>query len=68
MQILDLQSRYNSKQRFDMPSKREPEKPVENHKTAAWNNVKSKDSISKISRPNLSGTIDAKEYVDENEK
>jgi hypothetical protein len=51
-----------------MPSKREPEKPVENHKTAAWNNVKSKDSISKISRPNLSGTIDAKEYVDENEK
>ena len=51
-----------------MPNKKTPKKPVENHKTAAWSNIEKTNPISKVSHPSLNQAINAKEYVDNNEK
>ncbi|HHX72448.1 MAG TPA: DUF3787 domain-containing protein [Clostridiales bacterium] len=51
-----------------MLSKKEPKKPIENHRTAAWSNREKMSRIAKTSRPNLDQTMNAKEYVDENQK
>lgn len=48
--------------------KREFEKPTENHFTAAWSNIERKNRISKTAHPSLDQVLEAKEYVDENEK
>jgi len=44
------------------------EKPVENHKTAAWANIEKTKPISNVAQPSVNQTHNAKEYVDENEK
>jgi hypothetical protein len=51
-----------------MQEKKEPKKPIENHKSAAWSDIKNINEISKTSHPSENQTIDAKEYVDTNEK
>jgi hypothetical protein len=51
-----------------MPDKKESKKPIENHKTAAWSNIEKTNEISKLSHPSLQQAINAKEYVDNNEK
>ncbi|MGI5892648.1 MAG: CDIF630_02480 family spore surface protein [Bacillota bacterium] len=52
-----------------MPDKNSPKKPVENHKTAAWANMETvDDEKSKIFHPDISQVVNAKEYVDGNEK
>ena len=51
-----------------MPKKIEPNKTVENHKTAAWSDMKKTDTESNVSHPSLAQTKRAKAYVDENEK
>jgi hypothetical protein len=48
--------------------KKGPSKPVENHKTAAWANIEAINQLSDTSHPSLQQAINAKEYVDENEK
>lgn len=42
--------------------------PVENHTTASWANMESKEPISNVSIPSETEVINAKEWVDENEK
>jgi len=51
-----------------MYKKKAHKKPVENHKTAAWSNIEMSNELSNISHPNLLQIVNAKEYVDENEK
>lgn len=51
-----------------MNDKKEPKKPIENHKSAAWSNVEEANDISKTPHPSIIQTINAKEYVDQNEK
>jgi hypothetical protein len=51
-----------------MPNKKVPKKPIENHKTAAWSNIEKTNEISQSSHPSLQQAINAKEYVEENEK
>lgn len=51
-----------------MPNKKVPERPVENHKTAAWSNIKKVEEDSHIADPSLEQVMNAKNYVDENEK
>lgn len=51
-----------------MQKKKEPKKPVENQKTAAWSDIKNTNEISKTSHPSDIQTVNAKEYVDTNEK
>jgi len=51
-----------------MPIKKEPKKPKENHKTAAWSNVEDVSEISNVAHPNQTQTMEAKEYVEENQK
>ncbi len=43
-------------------------RPVENHATAAWSDIETASEISGIAHPSLTQTINAKKYVDENEK
>lgn len=43
-------------------------KPIESHETAAWANIESTYPVSNVARPSESQVINAKEYVDENEK
>ena len=43
-------------------------RPVENHKTASWANIGRTKEISRAAMPEEFQTVDAKEYVDENEK
>lgn len=43
-------------------------KPMENHKTAAWAGVKLAKDHSKVPVPPEEEVIQAKEYVDRNEK
>ncbi len=43
-------------------------KPTENQKTAAWANIEKINKVSNLAHPSLEQTINAKEYVDENEK
>lgn len=42
--------------------------PVEKHDTAAWANVEKKKAHSQVTMPSEFQLINAKEYVDENEK
>jgi hypothetical protein len=43
-------------------------KPVENHDTAAWANQSAFKAVSKVYLPNEEQIINAKEYVDTNQK
>lgn len=45
-----------------------PEKPVERHDTAAWADVEEVKPVSDVAIPSEEQVIEAKEYVDENEK
>jgi hypothetical protein len=51
-----------------MPNKKTPKRPVENHKTAAWSNTEQTNAIARSSHPSLLQALNAKEYVDDNEK
>ena len=42
--------------------------PVEKHDTAAWANIECKISHSEVTVPSEEQTINAKDYVDANEK
>jgi hypothetical protein len=42
--------------------------PIENHETAAWANIEKTKPLSNVAIPNEAEVINAKEYVDENEK
>jgi hypothetical protein len=42
--------------------------PIENHKTASWANIGRTKEISRAAMPEEFQTMDAKDYVDENEK
>ncbi len=44
------------------------QKPVEKHYTASWSDVGKHKQTSQVSVPNETGVINAKEYVDGNEK
>ena len=43
-------------------------KPIENHDTAAWANIDELKPDSNVSIPDEGQVINAKEYVDDNEK
>ncbi len=43
-------------------------RPIENHKTAAWANIEDLYPVSNVARPDEDQVINAKEYVDTNEK
>lgn len=43
-------------------------KPVEKHNTAAWANIDDKLPVSNVTIPSEAQVIDAKEWVDTNEK
>lgn len=43
-------------------------RPIEKHDTAAWANIEDEQPISRVSLPSEQEVVDAKEYVDENEK
>lgn len=43
-------------------------KPVENHDTAAWANIRSQLDLSKVNVPDEVQVRNAKEFVDSNEK
>lgn len=51
-----------------MKTKKDSDKIVENHKTAAWSDIKNTDSQSNVAHPSVAQTKRAKDYVDENEK
>lgn len=42
--------------------------PIEKHETAAWANIEETKPLSNVSIPNEAEVINAKEYVDENQK
>jgi len=42
--------------------------PVEKHDTAAWANIESRISHSRVTIPSIEQVINAKEHADENEK
>ena len=42
--------------------------PVENHATAAWANMDSLKDVSRVNIPDEMQVMNAKEYVDENQK
>ncbi len=44
------------------------QKPIENHKTAAWANIEKTKRVSNVAEPSDMQTDNAKDYVDENEK
>lgn len=48
--------------------KKNPEKPVEKHDTAAWSDVQEVIPVSRVSLPTEKGVVNAKEWVDENQK
>jgi hypothetical protein len=52
---------------FDMERKNK-KTPVENHKNAAWANREKEKKVSRVNKPSLEQTANAKEYVDENQK
>lgn len=43
-------------------------KPVESQKTAPWANIERTKKMSNVALPDEQMTMEAKEYVDENEK
>lgn len=42
--------------------------PIEKHETAAWANIEKTKPLSNVAIPNEDEVMNAKEYVDENEK
>lgn len=48
--------------------RKEAKKPVENHQTAAWAGVEKMKPESRVAQPHDERVLQAKEYVDENEK
>jgi hypothetical protein len=42
--------------------------PIEKHETAAWANIEETKSVSNVTIPSEAETINAKEWVDSNEK
>lgn len=44
------------------------QKPIERHDTASWADVEKSKPVSKVLIPKEIGVLNAKEYVDENEK
>jgi hypothetical protein len=44
------------------------QKPIERHDTASWADVEKTKPVSKVLVPKEIGVLNAKEYVDENEK
>lgn len=42
--------------------------PIEKHETAAWANVEETKSVSNVTIPSETETMNAKEWVDTNEK
>lgn len=48
--------------------KKSEDKPIENHKTAAWADIETQEPDSKVGIPSLDAVINAKEWVDTNEK
>jgi len=42
--------------------------PIENHATAAWANSETLKDISRVNIPDETQVMNAKEYVDENQK
>jgi len=44
------------------------QKPIERHETASWTDAVKKKPVSKVLVPRETGVIDAKEYVDQNQK
>ena len=44
------------------------QKPIEKHDTASWANTQKNKPVSKVLLPKEIGVINAKEYVDSNEK
>lgn len=44
------------------------QKPIERHDTASWADVEKNKPVSKVLVPKEIGVLNAKEYVDENEK
>ncbi|NMA25283.1 MAG: DUF3787 domain-containing protein [Clostridiales bacterium] len=51
-----------------MPNRKTPKKPIENHNTAAWANIEKTSAVSRSPHPSLLQAMNAKEYVDDNEK
>lgn len=49
-------------------SKKYYKEPIEKHETAPWANIKENVSKAKVPIPNEIEVINAKEWVDENEK
>lgn len=48
--------------------RKNPARPVENQKTAAWANIEKTKKESNVAVPDVSQVQNAKDYVDENEK
>jgi len=44
------------------------QKPIERHDTASWADVEEKKPVSRVIIPKEIGVINAKEYVDQNQK
>lgn len=42
--------------------------PIENHETAAWANFEGSKPLTNVNLPDESEVMNAKEYVDENQK
>lgn len=42
--------------------------PIEQHETAAWANIESVKEISNVAIPNVTEVINAKDWVDSNQK
>ena len=42
--------------------------PIENHNKAAWANIKDLKGEARVFNPNEEGIVNAKQYVDDNEK
>ncbi|NLT39719.1 MAG: DUF3787 domain-containing protein [Clostridiales bacterium] len=51
-----------------MEIKKDPKRPSENQKTAAWANAQSTSGVSGEAHPSLEQVINAKEYTEENQK
>lgn len=51
-----------------MPMKKVPKKPTERQNTAAWSNIQTTQELSQVAFPSQMTVIDAKEYVEENQK
>ncbi len=51
-----------------MPRRKRRPRSVERHKTAAWADAQEHSPLSRAPHPSLQQTVNAKEYVDVNEK